>query len=155
MGFLRRIAGILGFTKDEPHETRDVDDENDVVRDRTSREEVEVEDTRLPRKGFSVPAQVVIERGPLLVPCTSGEGGVQGLKWYAKRLRVDEDGDVADEFIDEVSPDTSSSAEDHRRPLPRFQVNYRNRAAKVRNQKMSLDGKIQQGLEFQGRLMWV
>ncbi|RVX14361.1 hypothetical protein CK203_017183 [Vitis vinifera] len=77
MGFLRRIAGILGFAKDEPHETRDVDDENDVVRDRTSREEVEVEDTRLPRKGFSVPAQVVIERGPLLVPCTSGEGGVQ------------------------------------------------------------------------------
>lgn len=77
MGFLRRIAGILGFSKDEPHETRDVDDENDVVRDRTSREEVEVEDTRLPRKGFSVPAQVVIERGPLLVPCTSGEGGVQ------------------------------------------------------------------------------
>lgn len=80
---------------------------------------------------------------------------LQGLKWYAKRLRVDEDGDVADEFIDEVRPDALASADDYRRALPRFQVNYRNRPAKVRNQKMSLDGKIQQALEFQGRLMWV
>ena len=58
MGFLRRIAGILGFSKDEPHETRDVDDDNDVVRDRSSKEEVDVEDIRLHRRGFSFPAQV-------------------------------------------------------------------------------------------------
>ena len=79
MGFLRRIAGILGFSKDEPHETRDVDDDNDVVRDRTSKEEVDVEDIRLHRRGFSVPAQVSVERdrGPVLIPCTSGDGGVQ------------------------------------------------------------------------------
>ena len=79
MGFLRRIAGILGFSKDEPHETRDVDDDNDVVRDRTSKEEVDVEDIRLHRRGFSVPAQVSVDRdrGPILIPCTSGDGGVQ------------------------------------------------------------------------------
>lgn len=29
---------------------------------------------------------------------------LQGLRWYAKRLQVDEDGDVADEFLDEVLP---------------------------------------------------
>ena len=79
MGFLRRITGILGFSKDEPHETRDVDDDNDVVHDCTSKEEVDVEDIRLHRRGFSVPAQVSVERdrGPILIPCTSGDGGVQ------------------------------------------------------------------------------
>ena len=55
MGFLRRIAGILGFSKDEPHETRDVDDDKDVVRDRTSKEEVDVEDIRLHRRGSASP----------------------------------------------------------------------------------------------------
>ncbi|KAL5985415.1 hypothetical protein ACLOJK_027399 [Asimina triloba] len=28
-----------------------------------------------------------------------------GLQWYAKRLKIDEDGDVADEFLDEVLPE--------------------------------------------------
>lgn len=83
MRFLKRIAGILGLAKDEhePHEARDVDDEHDVPHGvRTHREEVEFQDPRDPRGprgGFSVPAQVVVEKAPLLLPCTSGDGGVQ------------------------------------------------------------------------------
>ena len=73
MRFLKRIAGFLGFVKDEGHEVRD-EDEDDVDAD------VNRQDTYRPRKGFSVPVQVPVERpqvGPVLVPCTGGAGGVQ------------------------------------------------------------------------------
>lgn len=79
---------------------------------------------------------------------------VQGLKWYAKRLRVDEDGDVADEFLDEVLPKTPNGTENQRK-LPRFEVKYSARPAKVKSQMLSLDGKIQQCVEHHGRLQWV
>ncbi|KAF8380687.1 hypothetical protein HHK36_028177 [Tetracentron sinense] len=80
--------------------------------------------------------------------------GCQGLRWYAKRLRIDEDGDVADEFLEEILLETSSSTEDHR-PLPRFEVKYRTRPAKVRNQVTALDGKLHHSVEYQGKLQWV
>ncbi|KAK9266938.1 hypothetical protein L1049_027197 [Liquidambar formosana] len=79
----------------------------------------------------------------------------QGLRWFAKRLRIDEDGDVADEFFNEVLPETSSSLEGQHKPLPKFEVKYSTRPAKVRKQVMSLDGKIQQYVEYQGRLQWI
>ncbi|XP_061980978.1 uncharacterized protein LOC133701166 isoform X2 [Populus nigra] len=79
----------------------------------------------------------------------------KGLRWYAKRLRIDEDGDVADEFFDEVLPDTSSSVDEQHKPLPRFEVKYSTRPAKIKMQMMSHDGKIQQRVEHQGRLQWV
>ncbi|CAK9173385.1 unnamed protein product [Ilex paraguariensis] len=151
MGLLRRMAGFLGFVKDEAHEVNDEDDE---------RRDADVNHipTNLPRKGFSVPVQVVAERapiGPVLVPCSAGDGSVQGLRWYAKRLRIDEDGDVADEFLDEVFLDTPLNMEEHHRPLPRFEVKYSTRPAKVMNQALSVDGKIQLCVEYQDRLQWV
>uniref|UniRef100_A0A5B7AU22 Uncharacterized protein n=1 Tax=Davidia involucrata TaxID=16924 RepID=A0A5B7AU22_DAVIN len=152
MRFLRRIAGFLGFVKDEAHEVKDEDEEDEENAD------VNRVETHLPRKGFSVPVQVAVERaqvGPVVIPCSVGEGGVQGLRWYARRLKIDEDGDVADEFLDEVLPETLSNVGDHNRPLPRFEVKYSTRSAKVRNQALSLDGKIQQCVEYQGRLQWV
>jgi hypothetical protein len=33
----------------------------------------------------------------------------QGFRWYTRRLRIDEDGDVADEFLDEIIPEGSIS----------------------------------------------
>ncbi|KAL2489316.1 uncharacterized protein Fot_42608 [Forsythia ovata] len=112
----------------------------------------------LPRKGFSVPVQVAVERaqlGPIIVPCNSGDGGLQGLRWYARRLRIDEDGDVADEFLDELPADMSMSTENNNRKLPRFEVKYSTKPAKVRNQALLPNGKIQQHVEYQGRLEWV
>lgn len=152
MRFLRRIAGFLGFSKDDSHEVKD-DETNDVDDVDFNRGE-----THLPRKGFSVPVQVAVDRaqvGPIIVPCTVGDGGVQGLRWYAQRLRIDEDGDVADEFIDEVLPETTSTVEVHQRPVPRFELKYSTKPAKVRNQALSRDGKIQQFVEYQGRLQLV
>lgn len=54
----------------------------------------------------------------------------QGLRWYSMRLRIDEDGDVADEFL-----------EDHNcKTLPR---KCKTKAAKVRGLVISSDGKLQ------------
>ncbi|KAJ6389071.1 hypothetical protein OIU77_027429 [Salix suchowensis] len=164
MRFFKRLAGFFGFAKD---------DGGHVVKDQQEQEEDEEDhhqhpnqvpycsnshETGLPRKGFSVPFHVAVERpqlGPVIVSCNSGDGGVQGLRWYAKRLRIDEDGDVADEFFDEVLPDTSSSVDEHHKPLPRFEVKYSTRPAKIKKQMMSHDGKIQLRVEHQGRLRWI
>ncbi|KAF2308806.1 hypothetical protein GH714_019988 [Hevea brasiliensis] len=78
-----------------------------------------------------------------------------GLRWHAKRLKIDEDGDVADEFLEEVLPETSSCVDDHHKPLPRFEVKYSARPAKIKNQVISHDGKFQVCVEYQGRLQWV
>ncbi|XP_031288112.1 uncharacterized protein LOC116146803 [Pistacia vera] len=155
MRFFRRIAGLLGLARDNGSEVKEGEDEVDdsLVNNRPNFQE-----TGLPRKGFGVKVQVPVERpqqGPVLVPCTSGDGGVQGLGWYAKRLRIDEDGDVADEFLDEVSSHTSASMEEQHRPLPTFEVRYSTRPAIVKNQVLTPDGKIQQCVEYQGRLQWV
>ncbi|XVF53537.1 hypothetical protein PTKIN_Ptkin05aG0107000 [Pterospermum kingtungense] len=84
--------------------------------------------------------------------------GREGLKWYAKRLKIDEDGDVADELLDEVLPETSSAAStenEKKNPFPKFEVTYSTRPAKVKTQVMSHDGKIQPCMEYQRRLQWV
>ncbi|KAI7993664.1 hypothetical protein LOK49_LG11G02175 [Camellia lanceoleosa] len=153
MGLLRRLAGFLGFPKDDGHEVKD------EVEDDLGPDSHRVE-SHLHRKGFSVPVQVPVERpqlGPVLVPCFVGDGGVQGLKWYARRLKIDEEGDVADEFLDEILPEPTSSSdmEDQHRPFPRFEVKSVARPAKVRKQALAPDGKIQQGVEYQGKLQWV
>lgn len=154
MGFFRRIAGFLGFSKDDGHEVKEEEDDG-TTDDHHNR----AYEPRAPRKGFSVPVQVAVERpqfGPVLAPCNPGEGGIQGLKWYAKQLRIDEDGDVADEFLNEIFPvANTSNMEDQKRKYPKFEVKYSARPAKVRKQIMSLDGRIQHGVEHQGRLQWV
>ncbi|KAK6250962.1 hypothetical protein QQP08_010149 [Theobroma cacao] len=164
MRFFRRIAGLLGFVRDDGHEVKDQENDHHNSNNNNNNQPPSnrpvFQETGLPRRGFSVPVQVAVDRpqpGPLLLPCTSGDGGVQGLKWYAKRLRIDEDGDVADEFLDEVLPETSSaaSAENEQKPFPKFKVKYTTRPAKVKTQVLSHDGKIQQCVEYQGSLQWV
>lgn len=161
MGLLRKLAGFLGFVKDDAHEHKDEDDDHNNHSDSQAahnNNRAQFQETGLPRRGFSVPVQVSLDRphlGPLLSPCNHGDGAVQGLRWYAKRLRIDEDGDVADEFLEEVLPETSTNTEDHQRPFPKFEVKYSTRPAKVKNLLLSLDGKIRQCVEHKGRLQWV
>ncbi|KAG1360891.1 hypothetical protein COCNU_09G003540 [Cocos nucifera] len=153
MGFFRKIAGLLGFGRDDGNEP-----------DGDGGGEVEEEDRMgksLPRgraKGFSIQAPLVVERssvGPVLIPCNPGEGGVQGFRWYTRKLRIDEDGDVADEFLDEIVPEALSI--DTQMTRPRFQVKYNTRstAMATRKQVMAVDGNIKQSLEYQGKLRWV
>lgn len=73
------------------------------------------------------------------------------------RLRIDEEGDVADEFLDEVLPEvkTLSMTEGNKqRSLPTFEVKYSSLPAKVRRQVLT-QGRIQHSVEYQGRLLWV
>ncbi|XP_002519833.2 uncharacterized protein LOC8284615 [Ricinus communis] len=158
MRLLRRIAGFLGFVKDESRDQPLEEEENDSHHYNQPRFSSNFQESGLPRKGFGVPVQVAVDRpqlGPLLVPSSSGDGGVQGLRWYAKRLKIDEDGDVADEFLEEVSRETSSSVDNQHKSLPRFQFKYNARPARIKNQVITNDGKIQQCVEHQGRLQWV
>ncbi|KAL3737816.1 hypothetical protein ACJRO7_019355 [Eucalyptus globulus] len=167
MGLLRRIAGFLGFGRDEVNrddedqrhhrgddgEGRDGDGEGEDPTNPAGRGARSYQETGLPRRGFSVPVKVAVDRpGPVLLPCDSGDGGVQGLLWCAKRLRIDEDGDVAHEFLDEVLPD---AAEPEEWPQPKFAARYSTRPATVKNQVISHDGKVQHCVEHHGRLEWV
>ncbi|KAK7406379.1 hypothetical protein VNO78_08003 [Psophocarpus tetragonolobus] len=150
MGFFKRMVGLLGFGS---HEHDSKDDEHDGQPRSTP---YRVRDTGLPRKGFSVPAEVVVDRPhlpPVLTPSTSADGGLQGLGWYAKRLRIDEDGDVADEFLDEILPEMPKApAVDHHKTQSRFKQKNGTKPVRVKKQIL-LDGKIiPQIVDHQGRL---
>ncbi|XP_020217399.1 uncharacterized protein LOC109800892 [Cajanus cajan] len=154
MRFFRKIIGILGFgNHDHDHDSKDdADDEHDAQPRTTP---YRVRETG-PRKGFSVPAQVVVDRphlAPVLTPSISGDGGLQGLRWYVKRLKMDEDGDVADEFLDEVSSEMPEAlAVDHHKTTARFKLKNDTKPANVKKQIL-LDGKIiPQFAEDKGRL---
>lgn len=78
MGLFKRIVGLLGFAKDDGLEGKDNDEEED--NDDHAQNRDHFQETGLPLKGFSVPVQVAVDRnlpGPVLVPCRSGDGGVQ------------------------------------------------------------------------------
>ncbi|KAG6390538.1 hypothetical protein SASPL_148276 [Salvia splendens] len=221
MRFFKRIAGLLGLGKDEDQHHRDGDASAEAAApppfSAQSAAAATASAQHLPRRGFSVPVQVPVERGPpapLLLFCPSGDGGVQldvlelnamfptcdvclagfhfksestyllaelvsirnvksmgylriqgkirdasdmvwGLRWYARRLKMDEDGDVADEFLDEVSPDTLRSVGAHKSPAPRFEVKNSTKPVKVRNLELLPNGKIQHLVEHHGKLEWL
>ncbi|XP_045817368.1 uncharacterized protein LOC123910316 [Trifolium pratense] len=161
MGLFRKFFGFLGFPKDDDHDDHNSKDDSDdhPAAGQSRPPNFRVREAGIPRKGFSVPVQVVQDRpqlGPVLVPSTSGDGGLQGLGWYAKHLRIDEDGDVANKFLDEVSSQTPAAfAADHHKATARFKLKHDTRPVKVRQQLLSSDGKFQQVVEHQGKLQLV
>ncbi|XP_062218072.1 uncharacterized protein LOC133918287 [Phragmites australis] len=155
MGFFRRIAGFLGISRDDA-------DHPDSSSSAAAAAAAELPQDRAAahaaRRGFSVQVPVPVERqgpGPVLVPCPQGDGGVQGFRWYTRRLRIDEDGNVADEFLDEVVPESSMSSDAS--PVGRFEVKYNTRptALAMKKQIIAVDGDIRHSLEYQGQLQWV
>ncbi|CAN1334072.1 hypothetical protein LINPERPRIM_LOCUS36242 [Linum perenne] len=147
MRFLRRVAGILGLVRDEDHDAQDhrereLEEDEACIPPNQPRHRSDFHETGLPRRGFSVPVQVAV--GPVLLPCKAGDGGVQGLRWYARLLKMDEDGDVADEFLDETISDMSTS--------PRFRTKSSTRPAKVKRQIMSRNGKLQHCIEYRASM---
>ncbi|KAL5099099.1 hypothetical protein RYX36_003426 [Vicia faba] len=158
MGFFRKVFVLLGFSKDDDHDHDSKDDNHDQPSGQPLPTNFRVRDTGIPRRGFSVPVQVVQDRpqlGPVLTPSVSGDGGVQGLGWYAKHLRMDEDGDIANKFFDEVSSETPAFGADHHKATARFKLKHDTRPVKVKKQVLSSDGIFQQCVEHQGRLQWV
>ncbi|XP_010449534.1 PREDICTED: uncharacterized protein LOC104731752 [Camelina sativa] len=157
MGFFKKLAGVFGFGQ----EVLKDDDDDRGIHDSGDGDKPRFRETGLPRKGFGVPVQVAVERSnlaPLLHPCAAADGGIQGLRWYTKRLRVDEDGDVADEFLEEGrEKPTNAEDDDHNcnKTMPRLQIKRKTKPAKVRRLVVSSDGKLQQCIEHQGRLFIV
>lgn len=161
MGLFKKVAGLLGFGNHD-HE---VNKEHDEDKDTSGNNHVNsVEDihhhnySNLPRKGFSVPVQVPVDRahkiGPILVPCGAGDGGLQGLGWYTRRLRIDEEGDVADEFLEEKLVETEDTTNHQKQQIfPKFEVKLNTKSAKARNPVLSREGTIQQYVEYRGRLL--
>lgn len=97
--FIRKLFGHFGAKKDHAYR-------KPVVR---SEEEV---------GGFGVKVAAAAEitmHVPVVSWSAYGNGGVQGLKWYLQKLRVDNDGDVAQEFLSEVIPDC---IDDHHQGMP-------------------------------------
>ncbi|KAL0834180.1 hypothetical protein Bca101_086069 [Brassica carinata] len=143
MGFLKKLAGVFGFGQEAVK-----NEEDDTVIDsgdgdkRRENNQPRFRETRLPRKGFGVPVQVAVERsqlGPVLQPCSAGDGGIQGLRWYTKRLRVDEDGDVADEFLEEGDKPTNAEDDHSSKTMPRLEAKRKTKPAKVRRLVVSSD----------------
>ncbi|KAF0911563.1 hypothetical protein E2562_011189 [Oryza meyeriana var. granulata] len=169
MGFFRRIAGIFGISRDDAdHHHHDVASGDsaaaaaaagEVPQDKVAAAAAAAAAAgNVQRRGFSVQVPVPVERpgpGPVLVPCPQGDGGVQGFRWYTRKLRIDEDGDVADEFLDEVVPENLINNDAP--PVGRFQVKYNTKSAALamRKQISVIDGDIRHSLEYQGRLRWV
>ncbi|KAF3631883.1 hypothetical protein FXO38_26428, partial [Capsicum annuum] len=90
MGLFRKISGFLGFTREEGNEVRAVENNSNGNALSPSAEDVAAaaaaaQAQNVQRRGFSVPIQVPVEKpqfGPVIVPCSSRDGGVQGLRWY-------------------------------------------------------------------------
>ncbi|CAH2078716.1 unnamed protein product [Thlaspi arvense] len=162
MGFLKKLAGVFGFGQEVVRNEDDDGGDGTGIDSgdgdkRRGDNQPRFRETGLPRKGFGVPVQVAVERsqlGPVLQPCAARDGGIQGLRWYTKRLRVDEDGDVADEFLEEGEKQTNAE-DDNVKTMPRLEAKRRTTPAKVRRLVVSSNGKLQQCIEHQGRLLIV
>jgi hypothetical protein len=77
----------------------------------------------------------------------------QGFSWYSQKLQVDEDGDFAEEFLNEVLPDLTGS--DGSREVPRLKVNPSTNPAKLVSRMFTENGIVYQSVEHAGGLRWV
>jgi len=144
-GFVKRLLGRLGtlFVKEENNEKQ-------------QQPPVSVNDCVKPSQGFSVKIAVPadsVPQGPVVCQCLSGDGGVQGFSWYSQKLQVDEDGDFAEEFLNEVLPDLTGS--DGSREVPRLKVNPSTNPAKLASRMFTESGIVYQSVEHAGGLRWV
>lgn len=98
--------------------------------------------------GFGVRVAVPSEKklnAPVVSECKHGTGGVQGLRWYAENLKMDEDGDVAQEFLYEVMP--KASGPQSASMLTSFKAKMQTRPVKLKGPVCTLDGNVHQSVE--------
>ncbi|CAN6271290.1 unnamed protein product [Urochloa humidicola] len=157
-GFFRRIAGFFGVSRDDADHPDSSSSNAAAAAAEFPQDRAAAAAAHGARRGFSVQVPVPVERqgpGPVLVPCPQGDGGVQGFRWYSRKLRIDEDGDVADEFWDEVIPESSINSDTS--PIGRFQVKYNTKPTSLalKKQIVAMDGDIRHSLEHQGKQRWV
>lgn len=143
VGFVKKILTRLGLFKEENSEKQQQPpvSGNEFVKS---------------SPGFivkmAVPADSV-PQGPVVCQCLSGDAGVQGFRWYSQKLQVDEDGDVADEFLNEVLPDLAGTYDS--REVSRLQVNLNTEPAKLGSHMSAEGGNVYQIVEHAGGHRWV
>ncbi|CAK9196784.1 hypothetical protein BDL97_11G055400 [Sphagnum fallax] len=94
--------------------------------------------------GFSVKVAVSADITPVLARCY-GHGGVQGLTWYAENLRADDDGDVAQEFLEEVLPsETQGGPHNKKSRLLAFETVLHTKPVKLKGPVRIQDGNVHQ-----------
>lgn len=86
MGIFKRLAGLLGFARDDDQQHRDDYDADTAIPSPSSgaagaAAASSASAHNFARRGFSVPVQVPVERAPppLMVFCPAGDGGIQVL----------------------------------------------------------------------------
>ncbi|CAM6046506.1 unnamed protein product [Sphagnum compactum] len=107
--------------------------------------------------GFSVKVAVpansttIHAAAPVIARCY-GNGGIQGLTWYAENLRADDDGDVAQEFLEEIIPKTQVDPSNNKKSTPAgFEaVTHTTRPVKLKGPVCIQDGNVHQSVEFSG-----
>lgn len=90
MGFLKKLAGVFGFGQEAVKNEEDDGGDGTVIDSgdgdkRRENNQPRFRETGLPRRGFGVPVQVAVERsqlGPLLHPCSAGDGGIQVFSFF-------------------------------------------------------------------------
>lgn len=75
----------------------------------------------------------------------------QGFRWYTQKLLADEDGDIAEEFINEVLPDVRGR--DDVREHPRLEVMHSTKPITLKGPVLSMNGNIHQHAEHAGKLL--
>eukprot|EP00249_Psilotum_nudum_P011949 c23485_g1_i1 orf=278-769(+) len=97
--------------------------------------------------GFRVTVAVPApQKKPIVSECTPGAGGVQGLRWYTEKLQMDEDGDVALEFWDEIEVEPPTHGSENSIKIPTFEVRQQTMPAKLNGPIHTLDGNVHQSV---------
>lgn len=134
-GFFKRIFGHFGLFKDNHLEEQSAQTP--------------------PALAHAARRAAITERGrglaPVVSQCTYGAGGVQGLQWYAEKLMMDEDGDVAQEFLNEVVSRSPASGIQN---SSNFEVKLPAKSVKLKGPLCTSNGNVHQSIESSSGVHW-
>lgn len=133
-GFFKRILGHFGLFKDE------------------NRNAEQSEETPSSTPFITKKVEKIRVLAPVVSECTPGAGGVQGLQWYVEKLMMDEDGDVAQEFLKEVVPQPPAGGMRH--SSSNFEVKLPTNTVKLKGPLCTLNGNVHQFVESSSGVHW-
>ncbi|CAM6094415.1 unnamed protein product [Calypogeia fissa] len=133
--FIRKLFGHFGAKKDHAHR----------------KPEVRSEEGGRCGVRVSVAAETAIHV-PVVSRSAYGNGGVQGLTWYTEKLRVDDDGDVAQEFLSEATPECVDA--DHQGTPPRLESVVQTKPAILKGPVCTQNGNVHQDVERPSEHLW-
>ncbi|GLJ22392.1 hypothetical protein SUGI_0421510 [Cryptomeria japonica] len=155
VGFIKKILGHLGFIKEDNNENQQHQQQQQPHHHQHHHhyQGPSVNNTVDSRQGFKMKVAVPTEtapQGPVVYQCWGNDGGVQGFGWYTQKLQADEDGDIAEEFLNEVLPDVRGR--DDLRVRPRLEVKHSTKPVTLKGPVISMNGNVHPCVEHAGKL---